>query len=72
MEELDVLLDIVEQIKPTGNDQWELVTADMVTNGYCRTATGYRTKFDKLWAQENPTGCAVIPRINVKGPESER
>ena len=57
------MLDIIEDILPCGSDQWEKVSADLYDADWTagRDAASCKLKFDRLWQQQKPTGCAEIP-----------
>jgi len=61
--EMSTLIDIIEDIKPCGANQWDLVAAELYQNGYKngRDGTSCKLKFDRLWQSTKPTGTSEIP-----------
>jgi hypothetical protein len=67
-EEVDFLLMLIEEEKPTCHPQWEYVTGifnEKYQTTLARTTASLKTKFKKLWSDKCPTGSANIP-IRVK------
>ena len=64
--ELSVMLDLIEEIKPCGAHQWDLVSTNMYDKGFKnRDREACKKKFDRLWQMSKPTGCTEMP-IDVK------
>jgi hypothetical protein len=67
-EEVDFLLMLIEEEKPTCHPQWEYVTGifnEKYNTAFARTTTSLKGKFKKLWSDKCSTGSANIP-IRVK------
>lgn len=62
--ETDQLLDVVEQVLPTGSKQWEKVALFLLQQyGKNRAALACSRRFNRLASVEKPTGCAEVPRL---------
>jgi hypothetical protein len=67
-DEVDFLLMLIDEEKPTCHPQWEYVTSifnDKYKSAVVRTTASLKGKFKKLWSDKCPTGSANIP-IRVK------
>ena len=61
-EEIISLLNAVEEVKPCGKNQWDIVSGlhyDSTKN--VRDGDSCKLKFDRLWQTKKPTGTAEIP-----------
>jgi hypothetical protein len=63
-EEVDYLLVLIDEEKPTCHPQWEYVTGifnEKYKTAVACTTASLKTKFKKLWSDKCPTGSADIP-----------
>ena len=60
--ELECLLDLIEEHKPCGALQWDLVSSGLYDAGYkSRDRDSCKKKFDRLWQTSKPTGSTEMP-----------
>ena len=68
--ELSALLVLIEEHKPCGAFQWDIVSTAMYNAGHKnRYRDAYKKKFDKLWQTNEPTGSMEMPSDIMRAKE---